>query len=255
MRVTVFGSSSHKTKQRYIDSSFELGQLLADRKHICVNGGGGGGAMGGVNRGCRSKNGEIVGVIHSQFCVDTDEDKEIKNMIVCKGNDLTERKQLLLDNGDCLIIMPGGVGTFDEFWDCVSHKSLRMKNLNDKPIAVVNVDGYWDGFVMQLKRAFDDGLLYGSLESYFYVANTPAEALDYCEREVSKKANAKADIAIPVSETNASANSRFADRSVKFPADDNKAVSASNSTLTSQVIVAVSALSVGLLVGLSASKL
>lgn len=253
MRVTVFGSSSHKTKQRYIDSSYELGQLLAERRHICVNGGGGGGAMGGVNRGCRSKNGEIVGVIHSQFCVDTDEDKEIKNMIVCKGNDLTERKQLLLDNGDCLIIMPGGVGTFDEFWDCVSHKSLRMKNLDNKPIAVVNVDGYWDGFVLQLKRAFDDGLLYGTLESYFYVANTPAEALDYCEKEVAKNLNNN-NVSIPVNvESSTSGKSRTSDRNVKLPADT--VVGGGGSKNISQVVVAVSALSLGLLVGLSFTKL
>ena len=45
------------------------------------------------------------------------------------GDDLGERKQLLLDNSDCLIVLPGGVGTFDEFWDSVCGKSLNMKGI------------------------------------------------------------------------------------------------------------------------------
>ena len=122
--------------------------MLAERDMVAVNGGGKCGVMGGVNRGARSKNGKIVGVIHEKFCVDWDEDKLITDMIKVKGNsphifviisrsltsfyegdDLGERKQLLLDNADCLIVLPGGVGTFDEFWDSVCGKSLSMKGI------------------------------------------------------------------------------------------------------------------------------
>jgi predicted Rossmann-fold nucleotide-binding protein len=58
---------------------------------------------------------------------------------------------LLLENGDCVIVLPGGVGTFDEFWDTVCGKSLGMKNLSHKPVCLVNAHGYYDGFVAQLQ--------------------------------------------------------------------------------------------------------
>jgi uncharacterized protein (TIGR00730 family) len=138
MRACVFGSSSSKTSQKFVDAGFEMGKLLAENNIIAVDGGGGNGVMGGINRGVRSvPGGKLIGVIHKKFCVDTDEDKLITNMVVCEGNDLSERKQLLLDNGDCIIILPGGVGTFDEFWDAVCGKSLGMKGLNNKPICIV----------------------------------------------------------------------------------------------------------------------
>ena len=136
--------------------------------------------MGGVNNGVRSKNGSLIGVIHEKFCVDADEDKLITDMIVCHGSDLTERKQLLLDNGDAIIVLPGGVGTFDEFWETVSAKSLGMKGLENKPVCVINSDGFYDGFIMNLQRAYDDGLLYLKPDEYYHVAKTPQEAIDWC---------------------------------------------------------------------------
>jgi len=82
--------------------------------------------MGALNKGARANGGEIIGIIHKQFCVDSDEDKLITNMIKVDGNNLNDRKDLLLDNSDCIIILPGGCGTFDEFWDCISSKSLGI---------------------------------------------------------------------------------------------------------------------------------
>mgnify|MGYP006089817849 CR=1 FL=1 len=105
-------------------------------------------------------------------------------MIIAKGDDLEERKRLLMDNAHCLLVCPGGVGTFDEFWDCVSHRSLDMKGLAGKPIIVLNVDGYYDGFVMQLRRATQESLLYNRTEEYFSVANSPAQAVALAEAEV-----------------------------------------------------------------------
>jgi predicted Rossmann-fold nucleotide-binding protein len=138
--------------------------------------------MGGVNRGCDLHNGPVRGIIHEKFCVDFGEHPHIKDLIMSKGEDLSERKQALLDNGDCVIVMPGGVGTFDEFWDCVCGKSLGMKGMNKKPIVVVNLDGFYDGFLMQMRRAHKEGILYGHVETYFHVESDPIAALDWCER-------------------------------------------------------------------------
>ena len=57
MHITIFGSSSPKTKQSFVDQAYALGQLMATRGHVCVNGGGRFGVMGGVNQGCRAGKG------------------------------------------------------------------------------------------------------------------------------------------------------------------------------------------------------
>lgn len=101
-----------------------------------------------------------------------------------KGADLSERKQALLDNADCIIVLPGGVGTFDEFWDAICGKSLGMKGLDRKPIVLVNLDGFYDGFAMQMKRAYKDGILYGKAETYYHVANDVLSALEYCKQAI-----------------------------------------------------------------------
>lgn len=89
--------------------------------------------------------------------------------------------------------MPGGVGTFDELWDAVSSKSLNFKGLMNKPIVIVNIDGFYDGFIAQLNRAFKEKLLYGTLESYFHVSSTIDDALKYCADEVTKSQGSELD--------------------------------------------------------------
>jgi len=172
VRVAVFGSSRSTTPDAYKKVAFKLGLWLAEQQHVCVNGGGGQGVMGAANEGVRSGKGKIVGVIHEKFQVDNDEDRKIADMIVARGPDLNERKQLLMDHSDLFVVFPGGTGTFDELWDMVSHRSLGMKNLEHKPIVLFNLDGFYDGSITQLRRAFADQILYNPIESYFIVAST-----------------------------------------------------------------------------------
>ncbi len=73
MRVCVYGSSSKQTPQKYLDAAFKLGELLAERNHVCVNGGGKAGCMGAVNEGCKQRKGRIICVIHEIFLVDKEE--------------------------------------------------------------------------------------------------------------------------------------------------------------------------------------
>jgi uncharacterized protein (TIGR00730 family) len=182
----VFGSSSNKTSQAFLNASFEMGKLLAQRGHGIVTGGGAFGCMQGVQSGCRQNGGTVRGVVHQQFIDGGSADLDnVGDMIIAKGDDLEERKRLLMDNAHCLLVCPGGVGTFDEFWDCVSHRSLDMKGLTGKPIIVLNIDGYYDGFVAQLDRASKEKLLYNQTEEYFAVATSPAHAVQLAEQGVA----------------------------------------------------------------------
>ena len=143
LRVTCYGSSSAKTPERYLEAARSLGYILARRGHVCVNGAGSYGCMAAMNDGAVAGNGHIIGVIHEMFLVDggydawggrkitrdgsahkafdaalNNEKQEsggpIREILVAGGDDLQERKKLLVDKADALVVLPGGPGTWDE---------------------------------------------------------------------------------------------------------------------------------------------
>eukprot|EP01041_Mallomonas_annulata_P009008 gene9008-18648_t len=184
VQICVFASSSTRTPKHYLDASRKLGELIAKGGHVCVNGGGKFGSMGALNEGSKKHGGENLGVIHESFVLDGAEDTSMTNMIVLSGNDLSERKFALMSNCDAIIVLPGGVGTFDELWDAVSQKSLSMNGLENKPLCVLNYQGYYDGSLIQLRRAYEDGLLYNDVSAYFRVEETVEGALQWCLDEI-----------------------------------------------------------------------
>ena len=185
MRVCVFGSSSNRTPEAYLKVSEELGKLIAEKNYLCVNGGGAHGCMGALNRGARAKNGKILGVIHDMFTVET-EDGLIQEMLISNGDTLSERKQLLVNNSDCVIVLPGGVGTLDELWESTCNKSLHLGGMEKIPICILNINGYYNGSIEQLKRAGKDNLLYQAVEEYLHVETTPLEALNWCFKQINR---------------------------------------------------------------------
>ena len=134
LRVVCYGSSSSKTPEKYLMEARALGFILALRGHVCVNGAGSFGCMAAMNAGAASGNGHIVGVIHEMWVVDgsdwsanvvdagahdvftnpADRDGPIRELLVAGGDDLQERKKLLVKDADALIVLPGGPGTWDE---------------------------------------------------------------------------------------------------------------------------------------------
>mmetsp|Transcript_18937 Transcript_18937/g.38471 ORF Transcript_18937/g.38471 Transcript_18937/m.38471 type:complete len:257 (+) Transcript_18937:44-814(+) len=223
MRVCVYGSSSSATPQSFMAASAELGKLLAERGHICVNGGGKTGCMGAVNDGCKNNGGKIVGVIHEMFLVDKEEHTGVDEMLVATGDGLAERKRLLVNGCDCIISLPGGVGTWDELWEGVAELSLGF---NQIPICVVNVDGYYDSFRSMLERAAKEKLIYQKPEVLLHFAHDAADALDWCEKmssggafqqmEISRKLEKRAAASNSAASLGSESSSKKAARSYKF---------------------------------------
>ena len=126
LRTTCYGSSSSATPVEYLAEAEMLGRALALRGRTCVNGAGSAGCMAAMNDGASDEGGDIVGVIHEMFVVDgsdwTTEEGGAhsafhggkRTILVASGNDLRERKRLLVENADALVVLPGGPGTFDE---------------------------------------------------------------------------------------------------------------------------------------------
>ncbi|KAJ1640375.1 hypothetical protein T492DRAFT_929440 [Pavlovales sp. CCMP2436] len=186
-RVCVYASSSAQTPPAFLAAAARLGSLLATGGHICVNGGGRAGGMGALNAAVASGGGDILGVIHKRWVVDECEFSvesagKGSRMLIVDGDDLTSRKRGLRDSCDAIIVLPGGPGTWDELFELVALRQLGMSTL---PICLVNTDGYYDGFLIQFRRAQADSVLKVAPETLVPAFVTVDEALAWSLRQVA----------------------------------------------------------------------
>ena len=156
MRICVYGAASPTIDKEYIVKVENLGRELARRGHSLVFGGGGNGLMGAAARGVKSENGHILGVIPKFF---RQEDIEA----ICDFCDeliepdtMRERKQIMEDNADAFIVVPGGIGTYEEFFEILTSKQLCRHN---KPIAVFDIDGFYKEMDEAMRSAIDKSFI------------------------------------------------------------------------------------------------
>merc|ERR1712166_1485088 len=183
LRIAVFGSSSADTIEGFIKESEKLGLLLAEQGHTCLNGAGKFGGMGALNRGCQAGKGRIEGSIHKIWTKDGPIDEQQDGLSVLHVGDgptLAERKHMMYHDADCFIVLPGGPGTMDEAWEVVCERQIGMPlGKVPRPVVFVNLDGYWEPSMEQLRRAQKDKLLYKNPEQLMGLEPDVESALAY----------------------------------------------------------------------------
>ena len=115
-----------------------LGKLLADNGVTLVYGGGGVGLMGLVANAALGAGGKVVGVI-PQFLLDREAGHPALSETVIVQN-MHERKLEMFERSEGFVVLPGGLGTLEEFFEVLSWRTL---GLHDKPIVIIDQDGYW----------------------------------------------------------------------------------------------------------------
>lgn len=148
MNICLYGASSSAIAKSYINPTEALGAKIADRGHTLIYGGGAAGLMGAAARGAYSRSGKIIGVVPSFLNVDGILFDKCDELIFTET--MRQRKQLMEQRSDAFIMTPGGLGTFDEFFEILTLKQLGR---HSKPIAVFNINGYFDSLIAQLKNA------------------------------------------------------------------------------------------------------
>ncbi|CAM9807680.1 unnamed protein product [Chrysoparadoxa australica] len=186
--ITVYGSSSVRTPAAYLRESTALGVGLAEGGHTCINGAGWAGCMGALNDGLQKAGGKVRGVIHKFWCVDGQEHPYIhpNDLVIVNGEGLQERKRALVDGAHAIICLPGGTGTYDELAEAISQKGTGFGFSPNIPVVCINVNGFFDGFRLQLQRAHDDGLLYKDPKESLHFVETAKEALEWCIHKVQQ---------------------------------------------------------------------
>ena len=153
MRVCVYCGSSAGDDPRFAAVAREFGAALARAGIGVVYGGGRVGLMGAVADAALEAGGEVIGII-PRFL----EEREVAH----RGVDLRvvesmhERKQLMSELSDAFVALPGGFGTFEEFFEIVTWVQLR---LIDAPCIIANVDGYYDPLIALIDGAVANGFV------------------------------------------------------------------------------------------------
>ena len=176
MKICVYAASSDAAAPAYRDAAEELGRLLAAGGHTLVFGGGRSGLMGACARGAAAGGGEIWGIAPRFF----DEPG-----ILFPGctrflftETMRERKQLMEEQSEAFLALPGGIGTFEEFFETLTLKQLGR---HGKPMALVNTLNYYEPLLELLRAAADEGFLARRCLSLFGCCAAPQEALRYVE--------------------------------------------------------------------------
>ena len=160
--ICVYGASSNAIEPVYISSAELIGEKLAEKNIELIFGAGASGVMGATARGVVRKGGKLTGVAPKFFNADGVLFENCTKLIYTTT--MRERKQLLEDLAGGFIVAPGGVGTYDEFFEILTLKQLCR---HDKPIVIYNLQGYYNELYAMLETATDKKFLrQGSLELF-----------------------------------------------------------------------------------------
>lgn len=139
MNITVFLGSSAGNSPVYEKAAEELGAWIAEQGNVLVYGGASVGLMGKLADATLSHHGKVIGIMPA-FMIDNHKNHpSLTEFHVTE--DMSERKKMLLEEGDAFIAMPGGPGTLEEISDAIS--SVRLQ-LFDKPCLLYNLNHYYD---------------------------------------------------------------------------------------------------------------
>jgi uncharacterized protein (TIGR00730 family) len=171
--VAVYCGSSSGADPGFAAAAGSLGRLLARRGIRVVYGGGHVGLMGVLADAARSEGGEVHGVITRAL-----EAKEIAHPGLTSlkvVETMHERKAAMADLADGFVMMPGGFGTLDEFFEVVTWTQLGV---HVKPCGILNVNGFFDPLLAQLARAAEQQFLRSDHRDLVIVESDPARLVD-----------------------------------------------------------------------------
>jgi uncharacterized protein (TIGR00730 family) len=171
-RVCVYCGSSGRVAEALRDSARRTGHLLAQSGMELIYGGGHIGLMGLAADAALAAGGRVIGIIpdflHGRELTHT----KVTELVVVGS--MHERKQRMFERADAFAILPGGLGTLDEAIECMTWKQLR---LHDKPIVLVDVEGYWQPLLKLIDHAIATGFARAKIRDALTVVSSPEEMI------------------------------------------------------------------------------
>ena len=174
MDICIYGASRANLEKIYYDGAEALGLEIARRGWGLVFGGGANGLMGACARGVSAGGGRILGIAPRFF--------DEPGILYDKCTDfvftetMRERKQAMEDRSDAVVVLPGGIGTYEEFFEMLT---LRQLGRSQMPMAILNINDYYAPMAALLESTVRQKFMSSRPLELFAAFKTPAEALDY----------------------------------------------------------------------------
>ncbi len=171
--ITVFCGSSFGSEDVYKEQATLLGQTLAKRGIQLIYGGADVGLMGAVADGALNAGGKVIGVLPHFLQSKEIAHKQLTELVLVET--MHERKTKMNELCDGVIVLPGGYGTLEEFFEMITWAQL---GLHQKPIGLLNINGFYDGLIRMVQTMVDKGFLKQVNRHMLLISNGIEELLE-----------------------------------------------------------------------------
>lgn len=167
--VCVYCGSRPGRRPAYAEAARQTGRMLAENGWRLVYGAGDVGLMGEVARAAMAAGGATFGVIPRHLLELEVGRRDLTTLVVTET--MHERKKVMLYNADAAVVLPGGAGSLDELFEALTWRQL---GLHDKPIVLLNTEGYWDRLMAVIDGIIGEGFAEPSLRDFIAIAEDAA---------------------------------------------------------------------------------
>ncbi|WP_120496263.1 TIGR00730 family Rossman fold protein [Kiloniella sp. EL199] len=164
--ICIYCGSSNAVSEKHLASANQLGKLAAENNIEVIYGGGRVGSMGQVADGALAHNGKVTGIIPEYLDKFEVGHKEVNELIVVDS--MHTRKMAMFERSDAFCILPGGLGTLDEFFEIATWKQLGM---HDKPIIIINLENFWTPLLELINHQISAGYLRQNPDDIYSIVN------------------------------------------------------------------------------------
>ena len=168
--VCVYCGSRDGNQPEFAQSAAATGKMLAANGWRLVYGAGDVGLMGRVANAVQLAGGATFGVIPAHLMDWEVGKRDLDTFVITET--MHERKKVMFMNADAVVVLPGGAGSMDEFFEALTWRQLK---LHDKPLILLNIDGFWDPLCDLLQHIVDHGFAGDDVLSFIQVAEDVAD--------------------------------------------------------------------------------
>jgi uncharacterized protein (TIGR00730 family) len=167
--ICVFCGARPGTNPAYSEAARAMGQAIADHGWRLVYGAGDVGLMGEVARAAMTAGASCLGVIPTHLMALEVGKRDLTQFIITEN--MHERKKVMFMNCDAIVVLPGGAGSLDEFFEVLTWAQIGLHN---KPIFLLNTNDYWQPLIALLDHIIAQGFASASMRDLFRVVGSVA---------------------------------------------------------------------------------
>ncbi len=172
--LTVYCGSSTSLASVFHDAAISVGEHIANNQLSLVYGGGSIGLMGTVARTASKNGAHVHGVITEKFVELEQANNDCDKLIIVKT--MQERRSMMIQHGDAFLMLPGGIGTYEEFFEVLVGRQIHD---HTKPIGILNIEGYFDPLISMLDHGIERGFMRPALKMLMHVDHSVEGIFDY----------------------------------------------------------------------------